>query len=193
MAGLRILAWCLVVPLYRLNRRLFGSSDMLTRLFHLLPGEAIAHCARVAGATVGEGTRFLGHLQLINLSSDDLRHLQTGDGCYFGQDILLDLVCEIRLGHRVALAPRVMILTHASPASESLLTRCPFPPMSAPVSIEDDAWIGAGAILLPGVRVGRAAMVAAGSIVTHDVPPHTLVAGSPARFIKRLRSLPAPA
>jgi acetyltransferase-like isoleucine patch superfamily enzyme len=53
-----------------------------------------------------------------------------------------------------------------------------------PVSIEDDAWIGAAAIVLRGVTIGRGAVIAAGSVVTSDVPPMTIVAGNPARRIR---------
>ncbi|MFN8496868.1 MAG: acyltransferase [Anaerolineae bacterium] len=52
------------------------------------------------------------------------------------------------------------------------------------IVVEDDVWIGGGAILTDGVRVGRGAVVAAGAVVTNDVPPHTVVAGVPARVIK---------
>jgi len=55
-----------------------------------------------------------------------------------------------------------------------------------PVTIEDDVWIGANAVVLPGVRIGTHAVVAAGAIVTKDVPPHSLVAGVPAKVIKQL-------
>jgi acetyltransferase-like isoleucine patch superfamily enzyme len=54
------------------------------------------------------------------------------------------------------------------------------------IVVEDDVWIGAGAILTDGVRVGRGAVVAAGAVVTHDVPPHTVVAGVPARVVKQI-------
>ncbi len=54
----------------------------------------------------------------------------------------------------------------------------------APVTIEKDAWIGTGSIILPGVVIGNSAVVGAGSVVTHDVPAHTLVSGSPARVRK---------
>lgn len=184
------LVWLLVVPLHRLIWRLLRSTSALSGLLHLLPREALPHAVRLAGARLGEGLRFDGHLQLINLHTRDLRHLEAGDGCFFGHDVLLDLATEIRLGRHVALAPRASVFTHASPAEYSLLRHCPYPPTVAPVVIEDDAWIGAGAVLLPGVRIGRAAMVAAGSVVTQDVPPHTLVAGTPARPVKRLRGVP---
>ena len=54
------------------------------------------------------------------------------------------------------------------------------------VVIEDDVWIGANAVILPGVTIGRHAVVAAGAIVTKDVPPYTLAGGVPAKTIKRL-------
>lgn len=58
------------------------------------------------------------------------------------------------------------------------------PPSASPVVIEDDVLIGANAVILEGVRVGKGAVVAAGAIVTHDVIPNAVVAGSPARLIK---------
>jgi len=56
----------------------------------------------------------------------------------------------------------------------------------APIIIEDDVWINFGAAILKGVRIGRGAVVAAGSVVTKDVPPWTLVAGVPAKEIRPL-------
>jgi acetyltransferase-like isoleucine patch superfamily enzyme len=54
------------------------------------------------------------------------------------------------------------------------------------ISVEDDVWIGSGAIITDGVTIGRGSVVAAGSVVTRNVEPHTLVAGSPARFIRKI-------
>ncbi len=53
-----------------------------------------------------------------------------------------------------------------------------------PVIIEDDVWVGTGAIILKGVRVGTGAIIAAGAVVTKDVPPYTIVGGVPAKVIK---------
>ena len=61
---------------------------------------------------------------------------------------------------------------------------------SAPIVIEDDVWIGAKSTILKGVRIGRGAVVAAGSVVTTNVEPFTLVGGNPAREIKKLSSEP---
>ena len=57
---------------------------------------------------------------------------------------------------------------------------------TTPVVIEDDIWIGANAVILPGVTIGQHSVVAAGAIVTTDVPPHSLVAGVPAKVIKQI-------
>jgi acetyltransferase-like isoleucine patch superfamily enzyme len=55
-----------------------------------------------------------------------------------------------------------------------------------PVIIEDDIWIGANAVILPGVTIGHHSVVAAGAVVTKDVPPHSLVAGVPAKIMKQI-------
>ena len=55
-----------------------------------------------------------------------------------------------------------------------------------PVTIEDDVWVGANAVILPGVTIGEHCVVAAGAVVTKDVPPHSLVAGVPAKVIKQI-------
>jgi 2,3,4,5-tetrahydropyridine-2,6-dicarboxylate N-succinyltransferase len=59
------------------------------------------------------------------------------------------------------------------------------PPSAAPVIIEDNVLVGANAVVLEGVRVGKGSVVAAGSVVTRDVEPDSVVAGIPARFIKK--------
>lgn len=58
-----------------------------------------------------------------------------------------------------------------------------------PVTISDDVWIGANAVILPGVTIGQHAVVAAGAVVTKDVPPYSIVAGIPAKVIKSLKSV----
>ena len=57
---------------------------------------------------------------------------------------------------------------------------------TTPVTIDDDVWIGANAVILPGVSIGTHSVVAAGAVVTKDVPPHSLVVGVPAKVIKQL-------
>lgn len=106
--------------------------------------------------------------------------LAIGARSYVGRDCLFDLKQSIQIGERVTLAMRVSVITHLDVGSSSWASRG-YPPASAPVVIEDDAYIGAGATILPGVRVGRGAMVGACALVRHDVPAGARVAGVPAR------------
>ena len=89
----------------------------------------------------------------------------------------------VRIGSHVLIASGVIITSRGHPI---------VPPRygvveDAPVAIEDDVWIGAGAIVLPGVTVGRGAIVAAGAVVTRSVEQHTIVAGVPARQIGQVQ------
>ena len=86
---------------------------------------------------------------------------------------------EIRIGNNVALSPHVRIY-----AATHDYTELGLPDTAASVVIGDYAWIGGGAILLPGVTIGEGAVVGAGSVVSKDVPPYSVALGNPARVIK---------
>jgi acetyltransferase-like isoleucine patch superfamily enzyme len=84
----------------------------------------------------------------------------------------------VTIGNNVAVGPCVKILA-ASHDYNTLQRK----DIGFPVIVHDDVWIGAGAIILPGVILGEGAVVGAGSVVTKNVPPYTVVAGNPARKI----------
>ena len=84
----------------------------------------------------------------------------------------------------VGIGPRVTIIIHTDPHS-SLLRKI-YPPKTLPVHIKRGAWICAGAIILPGVTIGECSVIAAGAVVTKDVPPYTMVAGVPAKEVRKL-------
>lgn len=92
---------------------------------------------------------------------------------------------KLFIGDRVAIAQRVTLVTGSSPSFSHL--HQVYKSFGGKIVIEDDAWIGTGAIILPNVTVGRGAVVGAGAVVTKDVPPYTVVVGIPARPIKRIR------
>lgn len=93
-------------------------------------------------------------------------------------------VAEIRIGDDVQIGPNVQLLTPTHP-TDAELRRAKWE-AALPITIEDNVWIGGGAIVLPGVGVGENAVVGAGAVVTKDVPPNTVAVGNPARVIRPL-------
>ncbi|MBV9528996.1 DapH/DapD/GlmU-related protein [Sphingomonas sp.] len=102
----------------------------------------------------------------------------------------MDADTRVTIGDRVSIAPGVILVTDSAPTNSPALLRHPGLRQrvirKAPIVIEDDVWIGAGVVILPGVRVGRCAVIGAGSIVTSDVGPNVIVAGTPARLLRTL-------
>jgi acetyltransferase-like isoleucine patch superfamily enzyme len=110
--------------------------------------------------------------------------LTFGDQVDIGEFVVLRASGGLSIGARVLIAAHAVVTTRGHPEQ---LPRWGHT-VDAPVVIEDDVWIGAGAIVLPGVTIGRGSIVAAGAVVTSDVAPMTIVAGVPA---KELRSVEA--
>jgi acetyltransferase-like isoleucine patch superfamily enzyme len=91
----------------------------------------------------------------------------------------IDLRCGLTIGENVSISPEVMIVAASHDVNDPQFASIPHPP----VTIEDHAFVGTRAMILPGVTIGRGAVVVAGAQVSKDVPPMTIVAGSPARPI----------
>ncbi len=111
-----------------------------------------------------------------------------GEQVYIGEDLIivdeLDDRGMVRIGNRVAIAERVTLVI-SSNANFSKIR--PFmKDTHGRIVIEDDAWLGTGAIILPDVRIGTGAVVGAGSVVTKDVPDLTVVGGVPAKAIRKI-------
>lgn len=87
----------------------------------------------------------------------------------------------ITIEDEALIAANVQLISNNHDLEERMVITC------KPVRICHRAWIGAGATILPGVTVGENAVVGAGSVVTRDVEPNTIVAGNPARLIRRIK------
>lgn len=154
-------------------------NDGLLRWLQALDGPEAARLMASAGASMGIGCRINQGLILFN-AGEDLKHLHLGERCHLGVNVFLDLAGPIELGDRVTVSMRTMIITHVSVGD----SRCGIPPSVAGVRIDDDAYLGAGCMVLPGVTIGSRAVVAAGSLVTRSVAPGSIVAGVPAKPIR---------
>jgi acetyltransferase-like isoleucine patch superfamily enzyme len=135
---------------------------------------------RMLGAHIGKRTILHG-VRFFNLYRRGLPGLSIGNECFLGDECLLDLAEAIVLEDQVTLAERVMVLTHMNVGYRDHPLQRHFPATAGPVRIGQGSFIGAGAIILPGLCIGPGSFVAAGSVVTRDVQGHTLVAGVPAR------------
>lgn len=125
--------------------------------------------------------------RILNFSLvGDYSNLYLHSNADINQEVMLVAKDRIEVGENSTLAYRVAIYTSAFPHG-NLLTRV-YPKKIAPVIIEDNCWIGANAIILPGVTIHRCSVVAAGAVVNKDVPPFCVVAGVPARVIKTMDS-----
>jgi acetyltransferase-like isoleucine patch superfamily enzyme len=140
---------------------------------------------RLLGAKIGARV-VLHDVRFFNLYRRGIRGLTVGNDCFLGGECLLDLAEGICLEDQVTLAERVLILTHTNVGYRDHPLQRHFPPIAAPVSIGRGSFIGANVTVLPGVRIGEGSFVAAGSVVTADVPAHTLVAGIPAKALRAL-------
>lgn len=145
---------------------------------------------RLAGATLSRNCRIKGALFLDNyLRSDgytgDLSNLTIGTRCYVGESVYIDLAGPVQIGQEAMVSACCRLLTHEN-AHRSPYVHRRFPPRIAGVQIAAGAWVGVGAIIMPGITVGREAVVGAGAVVVRDVRQRTLVVGSPGKEIREL-------
>ena len=116
--------------------------------------------------------------------------LSFGDDSSFGDGGHITCINRVVIGNGVRIGRKVFITDNSHGASERVLLDTPpnLRPLvsKGPVVIEDCVWIGEMACIMPGVTIGRGAIVGANAVVTHDVLPYTLVAGNPARMVKRI-------
>jgi len=205
----RILAFEVPAPrmpfrlLYWLHTLIVRAWEHATRVFYFQP------LFRARAAHVGESL-FL--YQGIPYVAGDL-HIRIGDHCKISgaTTFVAGHVCErpeLILGHHTNIGPGVVISAskrvqlgnhvrigtgvrisdnHGHPLDAHRRRHEPVQANDvAPVVIGDDAWLGSGVIVLPGVTVGKGAVIGAGSVVTKDVPPHSVAVGNPARVKRRL-------
>jgi acetyltransferase-like isoleucine patch superfamily enzyme len=163
--------------LFRVQMRRQGVSGGLVTVEGWLPvlhGAGQVHLGRVA---------LRSFTARIELGAERGGRLNVGDGVFINQgaSVVASLEIDIGPGARIGDFAAIFDSDHHPVEQGAVIRR-------APVVIGANAWIGRGAMVLPGVTVGDHAVVAAGSIVTRDVPSRTLVAGNPARPVRELNA-----
>lgn len=170
---------------YRASRfKSFGKNSLIRPVFNALRGEKYISVG--AGCYIGK---------LVQMTATDTfgdqrftPKIVIGDNCSIGDFSHVTAINEIRLGNNVRMGKDILITDNSHGASDvKLLEVAPNhrPLVSkGPVIIEDNVWIGAKSSIMPGVHIGKGAIIGAGSVVTKDIPASAMVAGVPARVIK---------
>lgn len=126
-------------------------------------------------------------------------HCEYGKHIFIGDNVIINMNCtfvdnnRIDIGSNVLIAPNVQIYTatHSTKVAERMMSDVSegeeiCRTIALPVKIEDGVWIGGGAIILPGVTIGRGSVIGAGSVVTRSIPADCVAVGNPCRVIKHI-------
>lgn len=151
----------------RLNRLPYADSDAIRAAWIELTGQVVEESFRlVPPIRVDHGV-----------------NLRVGRNVFINHNCTVSDIGGVEIGDEVLIAPNVSLLSSGHPLEPFERTRRV---TAAPIVIGRNVWIGAGSTVLQGVTIGADSVVAAGSVVTRDVPPATLVGGVPARVIREL-------
>lgn len=143
------------------------------------PEEVHEYMERIIGKQLPESTTVLPPLYI-----DYGKPVSIGKRCFIQQCCTFFGRGGITIGDDVFIGPKVNLITinhDVNPENRSAT-------YGRPIVIEDKVWIGINATVLPGVRIGYGSIIGAGSVVTKDVPPMTIVAGNPARIIRKIET-----
>ncbi len=159
---------------FRFDTRFLGLPCVWNR-GSLVIGKRLTLCSRTSGNSIGVSQR-------VRITIRKGARLTIGDQVGISGS---SIYCAraIAIGNRVRIGSGCLIMDNDAHALDPVKRNQGAPGRSAPVRIADDAFIGARSIILKGVSIGEAAVVGAGSVVTKNVPPRTIVAGNPARAI----------
>ena len=111
-------------------------------------------------------------------------NIELGERVFFNFNCIVLDVCRVRIGDYTLFGPAVQIYTAMHPFNAEQRRREEF---GKPIDIGSDVWVGGGAIILAGVRIGSRAVIGAGSVVSRDVPDGVFAAGNPCRVIREIR------
>jgi maltose O-acetyltransferase len=155
-------------------------------LFHacawLLPNYVLcgvrAWLYRAGGCDIANSVALQGPLTLLG-GGPAAHHLHVGEGSIVAPMVVFGLDADISIHRRVAIGPGAAFHT-ATHAIGFGSRRMQLPSAGHGITIEDGVWIGANSVILPGVTVGRGSVVAAGTVLTDNVPPNVVTSGNPA-------------
>jgi len=160
------------------NARLrLRSAQQMGRRVTLRGRPAISNEGRL---TIGERVRLVSTVAQLELVTLPTGHLEIGDNVFINYGSSLVSSAHVKIGNDALIGTHVMIMDCDFHRVEDKT----WDTNGEPIIVEDRAWLGNRSIILKGVTIGHDAVVAAGSVVTKDVPPRTVVAGVPAKVVR---------
>lgn len=117
-----------------------------------------------------------------NFNCDNGLNIHVGDGFLTNYNVTILDIAPVHIGEHVMIGPNTLITTVGHPLSRA--GRRHWMAQAAPVTIGDDVWIGGNVVILPGVTIGSGSVIAAGAVVSRDVPEDVVVGGVPAKVIR---------
>ncbi|MDY6845060.1 MAG: acyltransferase [Thermodesulfobacteriota bacterium] len=162
-----------------------GAFILLEKLFRwCIHARFRGYLIRLFGARIGRGVRI--NEVIFSGFWNGFRNLSIGDNVFIGDGTFIDLTGRVSIGSRSSISPRCVLMTHEDPGSmlgsklSTLYSR-----RVEEIQIGNDAWIGAGVIILCGISIGKGVVVGAGSLVNKDIPDNCVAHGTPAVVIKK--------
>ena len=110
-------------------------------------------------------------------------NIELGESVFFNFNCVVLDVCPVKIGDYTLFGPAVQIYTAMHPLDSAERRKHEY---GKPVEIGSDVWVGGGALILPGLRIGSRSIIGAGSVVTRDIPDAVFAAGNPCRVIRQL-------
>jgi acetyltransferase-like isoleucine patch superfamily enzyme len=161
--------------------------ELVNRLFYFLPGRLVVDILKWYGADIAGNVKIMPPILFHNFqekSRKPFQNLSIGADSFLGRDCFVDLIGKIFIENNVTIAMGVTMVTHMNVGNSSV--REQFPTCINDITIQQGSYIGARATIIAPVNIGAGALIGAGSLVLHDVPPRSICAGVPAKVIRSL-------
>ena len=133
--------------------------------------------------TIGDDVQIATHCAIFSREGGVAGNVQIGNGTHIGDHSIIDCAANLTIGKDVAIGPNCVLYTHDHDYSSESAAAWKGPLICKDIVIDDGAWVGSGVTILPGVTIGKRAVIAAGAVVTKNVPAHSIWGGIPAKQI----------
>lgn len=168
---------------FRLKCKLSGFENNLVYL-QKLDKISLLYILKKNGAKIGQHVDIETGLTLHNCS--DFSNLSIGDHSHIGKNCFIDLRDKITIDHNVTISMQCALITHQDMGSSSLDKI--YGKTQAPIHIASDSYLGINSTILEGVTIGKASIIAAGSLVNKNIASNTIAGGTPAKEIKKIQA-----